>query len=165
MSSAASSLSTTADRRGRRSVMSRLAALVAAVVGTMACCATVAHGTAPATLQLGSQMLDKCADSPLAYCGRLPVPLDHARPAGPHISIAFRWYPASAPVHGAARRTVVPVEGGPGYPSIESVSRAGRGADPRRRRVSRATVRTAAAAAVAGQRRIDRRAAGRGGRG
>jgi pimeloyl-ACP methyl ester carboxylesterase len=122
MSSAASSLSTTADRRGRRSVMSRLAALVAAVVGTMACCATVAHGAAPATLQLGSQMLDKCADSPLAYCGRLPVPLDHARPAGPHISIAFRWYPASAPVHGAARRTVVPVEGGPGYPSIESVS-------------------------------------------
>src|SRR5664280_3015591 len=142
MSSAASSLSTAADRRGRRSVTRRVAALAAAVVSATACYATVAHGAAPATLQLGSQMLSKCADSPLAYCGSLPVALDHARPAGPQISIAFRWYPASTPVHGAARRTVVPVEGGPGYPSIESVSRAGRGADPRRRRVSRATVRT-----------------------
>jgi pimeloyl-ACP methyl ester carboxylesterase len=86
------------------------------------CCAAVAHGEAPASVQVGSQTLARCAEAPLAYCGDLAVPLDHSAPAGPDISIAFRWYPASAPAPGGARRTVVPVEGGPGYPSIESVS-------------------------------------------
>ncbi len=74
---------------------------------------------APASLQLGSQTLSRCASKPLAYCGKLEVPLDYSSPAGPDIAISFRFYPASA---GAAKGTVVPVEGGPGYPSIESVS-------------------------------------------
>ncbi len=74
------------------------------------------------SLRVGSQTLSKCASTPrVAYCGTLPVPLDHARLAGPSISIAFRWYPASGAGEGASARTVVPVEGGPGYPSIESV--------------------------------------------
>jgi pimeloyl-ACP methyl ester carboxylesterase len=73
----------------------------------------------PATLTLGSQELSRCGSSPLAYCGRLAVPLDHMRSGGPNISIAFRWYPASAPAAGQSR-TVVPVEGGPGYPSTGS---------------------------------------------
>ena len=68
---------------------------------------------------LGSQTLSRCASKPLAYCGKLDVPLDYGSPAGPDIAIAFRFYPATA---GAAKGTVVPVEGGPGYPSIESVS-------------------------------------------
>jgi pimeloyl-ACP methyl ester carboxylesterase len=73
-------------------------------------------------MRVGSKTLERCAKKPLAYCGSLPVPLNYARPRGPHISIAFRWYPATAPSRGGAQRTVVPVEGGPGYPSIESVS-------------------------------------------
>ena len=78
---------------------------------------------APAsTIHLGTQTLKLCGGgSPQAYCGTLSVPLDYKAPTGPHISIAYRWYPASAPI-GKAMRTVVPVEGGPGYPSIESVS-------------------------------------------
>jgi pimeloyl-ACP methyl ester carboxylesterase len=85
----------------------------------------------PATLELGSQTLSRCATAPLAYCGSLPVPLDYGSPASPKITIAFRWYPstaaatpatASAGGGSANLRTVVPVEGGPGYPSIESVS-------------------------------------------
>ena len=71
------------------------------------------------TLHLGSQTLTLCAHKPVAYCGKLPVPLDYSSPSGPDISIAFRWYPAGS---GSASGTVVPVEGGPGYPSIESVS-------------------------------------------
>ncbi len=88
-----------------------------------------ADASAPATLALGSQTLIRCATAPLAYCGSLPVPLDYRSPASPKIAIAFRWYPSTAapPVPGAAGgsrslHTVVPVEGGPGYPSIESVS-------------------------------------------
>jgi pimeloyl-ACP methyl ester carboxylesterase len=84
---------------------------------------------APAALELGSQTLSRCATTPLAYCGSLPVPLDYGSPASPKITIAFRWYPstampaaASATGGSANLRTVVPVEGGPGYPSIESVS-------------------------------------------
>ncbi len=76
---------------------------------------------APATVLVGSQTLSRCAGTPLAYCGTLRVPLDHSAPAGPRIRIAYRWYPASAPGSGGAAGTVVPVEGGPGYPSIGSV--------------------------------------------
>jgi pimeloyl-ACP methyl ester carboxylesterase len=76
----------------------------------------------PPTLEVGTQTLTRCEGSPLAYCGHLSVPLDYALPAGPHISIAYRFYPASAPPGGHATGTVVPVEGGPGFPSIGSVS-------------------------------------------
>lgn len=71
----------------------------------------------PGSIRLGRQTLRQCATSPLAYCGTLAVPLDYASPAGPDIEVAYRWYPASGP---SAQGTVVPVEGGPGYPSIES---------------------------------------------
>jgi len=82
--------------------------------------ASVAAGAPPATVRLGSQMLALCASAPSAYCGTLSVPLDYKAPSGPHIAVAYRWYPATGA--GAATHTVVPVEGGPGYPSIESVS-------------------------------------------
>jgi pimeloyl-ACP methyl ester carboxylesterase len=77
-----------------------------------------ARAAAAVKLTLGSQTLTRCAQSPVTYCGRLAVPLDYSSPSGPDISIAFRWYPATA---GTAAGTVVPVEGGPGYPSIGSV--------------------------------------------
>ncbi len=76
---------------------------------------------APRSLRVGTQTLTRCGTSALSYCGRLSVPLDYGAPAGPRISIAYRWYPASAPPAGHAAGTVVPVEGGPGYPSIGSV--------------------------------------------
>jgi pimeloyl-ACP methyl ester carboxylesterase len=100
-----------------------------AILVALAAAAVVSGGSAvaaqaqpAATVQVGTQTLTLCAQAPLAYCGSLPVALDHARADGPQIDIAFRWYPASSPPAGGARHTVVPVEGGPGYPSIESVS-------------------------------------------
>jgi pimeloyl-ACP methyl ester carboxylesterase len=77
-------------------------------------------GSGPATLRVGSQTLTRCGGDPTAYCGTLSVPLDYADPTADRISIAYRWYPASDP-GGAPTGTVLPVEGGPGYPSIESV--------------------------------------------
>jgi pimeloyl-ACP methyl ester carboxylesterase len=74
------------------------------------------------TLRLGTQQLKRCRTAPLAYCGTMSVPLDYATPTGPHITIAYRFYPAQSPPGGVASGTVVPVEGGPGFPSIESVS-------------------------------------------
>ncbi|MHB8242320.1 MAG: alpha/beta fold hydrolase [Solirubrobacteraceae bacterium] len=79
-----------------------------------------AHAT-PRRLKLGTQTLNRCGLAPLSYCGKLAVPLDRLSSASPDISIAYRWYPASAPTAGKAAGTVVPVEGGPGYPSIGSV--------------------------------------------
>jgi pimeloyl-ACP methyl ester carboxylesterase len=73
------------------------------------------------TIVVGTQALSRCSAGPLGYCGHLSVPLDRADPSGPHIKVAYRWYPATAPSGGVASGTVVPVEGGPGYPSIESV--------------------------------------------
>jgi pimeloyl-ACP methyl ester carboxylesterase len=74
-----------------------------------------------ASVQVGTQTLTRCGGSPAAYCGRLAVPLDYGAPQGPLISIAYRWYPAAAPNDGPVP-AVVPVEGGPGYPSIGSVA-------------------------------------------
>jgi len=74
-----------------------------------------------ATIAVGATHLNRCASAPVAYCGRLAVPLDHLRADGPRISVAFRWYPASRPSGGVAG-TIVPVEGGPGFGSIGSVA-------------------------------------------
>jgi hypothetical protein len=79
-------------------------------------------GITGAPLRLGTQTLTRCGSSPPVYCGSLAVPLDHGQPAGPQISIAYRFYPATAPAGGRAAGTVVPVEGGPGFPSIGSAS-------------------------------------------
>jgi pimeloyl-ACP methyl ester carboxylesterase len=76
---------------------------------------------APKLLELGSQTLALCSKTPVAYCGKLLVPLDYGSPASPKIAIAYSWYPATEVPAGAAKGTVVPVEGGPGYPSSGSV--------------------------------------------
>jgi pimeloyl-ACP methyl ester carboxylesterase len=93
-------------------------ALVALGTGTPAS----ARAQAAAQIQLGSQTLTLCGSAPVSYCGTLSVPLDYRARSGPQISIAYEWYPATAPLAGQTPGTVVPVEGGPGYPSIESVS-------------------------------------------
>jgi len=98
-------------------------ALSVVTLATTAGATTAAGATAgrrPASLRVGSQTLQRCATSPAAYCGSLKVPLDWASPAGPDISVCFRWYPATGP--GVPAGTVLPVEGGPGYPSILSVA-------------------------------------------
>jgi pimeloyl-ACP methyl ester carboxylesterase len=96
--------------------------LVFAFALVCAAAASAQSAREAATLHLGSQTLKRCETSPLAYCGRLAVPLDYSNAGSPDISIAYRWYPASAPADGRPSGTVVPVEGGPGYPSIGSVS-------------------------------------------
>jgi pimeloyl-ACP methyl ester carboxylesterase len=95
-------------------------AALASILILLSSGAKPAHAS-PATLTLGSQTLGRCAASPLTYCGRIAVPLDYAQPAGPRITVAFRWYPAADLTAGSGH-TVVPVEGGPGFPSIGSVS-------------------------------------------
>jgi pimeloyl-ACP methyl ester carboxylesterase len=71
---------------------------------------------------VGSQTLRRCRTAPVAYCGRLSVPLDEFDPSltAATLSIAYVWYPATDPSV-PATGTVLPVEGGPGYPSIGSV--------------------------------------------
>ncbi len=113
-------------RRGQRigargPVIVLLSALALAILGGGPAQAA-RRGAAAEHLQVGSQTLSLCGEAPLSYCGTLSVPLDYRAPAGPQISIAYEWYPATAPLGGQTPGTVVPVEGGPGYPSIESVS-------------------------------------------
>jgi len=105
----------------------RSGGVLAAVVATVASsfvvppappAGAVGGGT---TLQVGSLTLTRCATAPVGYCGRLAVPLDRTDPGSPDIPIVFRWYPATAATGGAAAGTVLPVEGGPGYPSVGSV--------------------------------------------
>jgi pimeloyl-ACP methyl ester carboxylesterase len=115
-------------RRGRRRHRRvRTAGVVAVVVGIVS---TVFVGTAltataaparRASSTVGAVTLTQCASAPVTYCGHLAVPLDRSDPGSPRIPIAFRWYPAAAPPGGVAAGTVVPVEGGPGYPSVGSV--------------------------------------------
>jgi pimeloyl-ACP methyl ester carboxylesterase len=102
---------------------------VAAMALALAAPAGIAHAamsapavsrTAAASLQVGSQQLKRCAAGPAAYCGTLRVPLDWQSGSGPDISVCYRWYPATG--GGQPAGTVLPVEGGPGYPSIGSVA-------------------------------------------
>jgi pimeloyl-ACP methyl ester carboxylesterase len=106
------------SRRSRALLVPVLAALATVFVPSTAALAA----QAPQTLRVGTQTLTLCASTPAAYCGTLAVPLDYGAPAGPDISIAYRWYPASSVSPGQAAGTVVPVEGGPGYPSVGSVA-------------------------------------------
>ncbi len=74
----------------------------------------------PRTITVGTQTLTRCRTGPTGYCGTLAVPLDYSDPDGPTIKIAYIWFPATSPPNGVAEGTEVPVEGGPGYPSIGS---------------------------------------------
>jgi pimeloyl-ACP methyl ester carboxylesterase len=97
-----------ATRAGRVALLALV--LAAALTGTSATAAR------PRTLRVGRESLHRCGH---AWCGTLRVPLDYRLEHGPTIGISFRWYPATG---GHPVGTVVPVEGGPGYPSIGSVA-------------------------------------------
>ncbi len=98
-----------------------LGAALLTAPSTAASATRPAGGPAPGTLRVGSQLLTRCGSDPTAYCGTLRVPLDDAEPAADQITIAYRRYPA-VDAEGTASGTVVPVKGGPGFPSIQSVT-------------------------------------------
>jgi pimeloyl-ACP methyl ester carboxylesterase len=97
-----------------------LVGLSPAVLPAGSATASAPVAAAPATLRVGSQLLTRCDSSPATYCGTLEVPLNWSGSAGPDISVCYRWYPARG--SGRPAGTVMPVEGGPGYPSIGSVA-------------------------------------------
>ncbi len=65
--------------------------------------AQVAPEGAPGMLRVGQLLLRKCGAAPLAYCGRIAVPLDYSRKTSPDIGIGFRWLPATHAVRPQAR--------------------------------------------------------------
>ena len=65
----------------------------------------------------GAVVLRPCPDSPTARCGTIVVPAFRSDPSAGTMRIAFRRYPA---LGGRALRTVLAIEGGPGYPSTGS---------------------------------------------
>ncbi len=75
-----------------------------------------AGAAAPAALRVGAVTLHRCRDVVPAWCGTRREPVDPAHPAAGTLRAAFVWYPAT----GAARGTIVAVEGGPGFPSTGS---------------------------------------------
>ncbi len=109
-----------ADGRGRgggRPVRMGACMAVAALLLLLASPAVAA----PKRIVLGAQKLTLCSKAPVGYCGKLAVPLDRGASGGPRINVAYTFYPAIEGGAAAAKGTLVPVEGGPGYPSGESV--------------------------------------------
>ncbi|MFZ0666816.1 MAG: alpha/beta hydrolase [Acidimicrobiales bacterium] len=105
----------------KKAIFSMLAAVVALIVcSPQTVFANQSQGPGhPSTIKVGTEQLRPCGGAH-TYCGSMQVPLDRQITGGPTIKVCFRWYPAkdtSSPALG----TVMPVEGGPGYPSIGSV--------------------------------------------
>jgi len=73
-----------------------------------------ASAAAATITRLGSVPVVPCRLAPEALCGDVRVPLDRTDPGSPLITVGFMWWPATGPVDVG---TIVPVEGGPGYPS------------------------------------------------
>ena len=65
--------------------------------------------------------MSPCSQGSDYLCGTIRVALDPAGEVPGKIDIAFAWLP-HANRHAKANGTIVAVEGGPGYPSIESRS-------------------------------------------
>jgi pimeloyl-ACP methyl ester carboxylesterase len=99
----------------------RLGCAAAVMLAGFAIPSAAASGSAASGapgLRVGTQTLQRCGTG--TYCGTLRVPLDWQLPGSPDISVCYQWYPATGT--GPATGTVMPVEGGPGYPSIGSVA-------------------------------------------
>lgn len=79
--------------------------------------ATHAADARNATLTVGRLTLHRCA-TPAPWCGTLQRPLDPSGAIGGSIPVYFEYYPHSGPDGNAG--TLVPAEGGPGFPSTES---------------------------------------------
>lgn len=70
------------------------------------------------TRRVGTQKLTPCKAYQHTWCGFLSVPLDRDDPAAASLEIGYAWRPAKE----SARGTLVANEGGPGYPSLTSMS-------------------------------------------
>jgi pimeloyl-ACP methyl ester carboxylesterase len=70
------------------------------------------------TRRVGTQKLAPCKGYKQTWCGFLSVPLDRDDPGAATLKIGYAWRPARK----AARGTLVANEGGPGYPSLTSMS-------------------------------------------
>src|ERR1700722_11858723 len=73
-----------------------------------------ASATRRRPIRVGSVLIPPCAAAPLAWCTTIKVPFNYFNAAAGRISIGFRWYPADGKP-GAHARTIVAVEGGPGF--------------------------------------------------
>ena len=71
----------------------------------------------PPTRQMGTLLLERCADV-AAYCGQLDRTLDPAGTIPGRVSVHFEFYPHRK--RGPAVGTLVATEGGPGYPATLS---------------------------------------------
>jgi pimeloyl-ACP methyl ester carboxylesterase len=67
-------------------------------------------------IRLGSVTIPPCAVSRLAWCTRIPVPLDYREPSVARLKLGFQWYPAT---RGHATGTILAVQGGPGFPTTD----------------------------------------------
>jgi pimeloyl-ACP methyl ester carboxylesterase len=68
----------------------------------------------PAMPRHAAANLEPCDEAPGGLCGRLEVPLDHARPAAGTVSLFFEYFPHTD----TSRQALEPIfatEGGPGY--------------------------------------------------
>ena len=70
------------------------------------------------TRRVGTQKLTPCKAYKRTWCGFLQVPLDRDDPGAGALKIGYAWRPAKR----EARGTLVANEGGPGYPSLTSMS-------------------------------------------
>jgi pimeloyl-ACP methyl ester carboxylesterase len=76
-----------------------------------------AAAPAPRALRVGTVMLRRCTAGRPGFCGAIRRPLDPHLSAGPTIGIHVDFVPARDTT---TRRTIVAVEGGPGFPSSGS---------------------------------------------
>jgi pimeloyl-ACP methyl ester carboxylesterase len=67
-------------------------------------------------IRVGSVLIPPCKASKLAWCTTIKVPYDYFNRAAGTIRLGFQWYPATG---GPSSRTIVAVQGGPGYPTTD----------------------------------------------
>lgn len=67
-------------------------------------------------IRVGSVLIPPCKVSPLAWCTTIRVPFDYFSKAAGTIRLGFQWFPATA---GPSHRTIVAVQGGPGFPTTD----------------------------------------------
>lgn len=67
-------------------------------------------------VKVGTVLIPPCKVSPLAWCTTIRVPFDYSDKAAGTIRLGFQWFPATG---GPSRRTIVAVQGGPGYPTTD----------------------------------------------
>lgn len=68
------------------------------------------------SIRVGSVLIPPCRASRLAWCTTIKVPYNYFNPAAGTIRLGFQWYPAT---DGRRSRTIVAIQGGPGYPTTD----------------------------------------------